>query len=170
VYEEILGDGVVLRRWQPRHLEELRDIVARSLPHIAAFMPSAAREVADPEAFLALVNTAWDDGVVFAYAIERDGRAVGHITSPPAAGGEIGCWIRIEDVGSGLGTTALRAVADAALASNPALSHVRASCNAANAASARMLTKAHFHVVERRPWTPRTPAEADEELVWLKNR
>jgi RimJ/RimL family protein N-acetyltransferase len=170
VNEEIVGDGVVLRRWRSSHVEQLRSIVATSLTHIARFMPSAASEVQDPEAFLTLVDSAWKQATVFAYAIERDGTLVGHITCPGHRGGQIGCWIRVEETGRGLGTAALRALADAAFASNDDLWLLEARCDAANVASQRMLEKAGFDLISHRTRLPRTPAEADEEMVWQRTR
>lgn len=75
IEEKIAGERIVLRRWHDSHLDQLRSIVSTSLDHIAIFMSSASGEVGDPEAFLALVREAWDDGEVFAYAIEEGDRS-----------------------------------------------------------------------------------------------
>lgn len=169
--ERIVGDRIVLRRWHESHLHQLRDIASSSLEHIATFMSSAASEIGDPDAFLVLVREAWDDGEVFAYAIEEGDRVVGHITfAPKPPGGVIGCWIRVEDIGRGLAASALRDLVKVAFLANPEITHIDASCNSANAASSRLLERAGFECIFRRPWQPRTPLEADEEQLWRVER
>lgn len=169
--EEITGDQIRLRRWEESHLDQLRVIVSTSIDHIAAFMASAASEVRDPPAFITLVREAWDEGAVFAYAIEEGDKVVGHISfTPQPPGGVIGCWIRVEDVGRGLATAALRTIVKAACDENPQITHFEASCNSANRASIRLLERAGFECIGRRPWQPRGPRESDEEQVWRAKR
>ena len=168
---EIVGDPVTLRRWDEAHLDQLRAIVASSLEHISTFMSTAASEIADPDAFLALVREAWDDGEVFAYAIEEVDLVVGHITfTPEPPGGVFGCWVRVEEAGRGLATAALGALVEAAFVTRSDVAYLEASCNVANLASTRLLGKVGFRCVDRRPWVPRTPSEGEEELVWRIRR
>ncbi len=168
--EVITGAEMELRRWMPSDREALAEIVTSSLPHIATYMPQAATELADPAAFLALASRLWAAGSVFAYSIVRAGRVVGHITlTPERSGAVVGYWVRSEDVGLGYATAAIGVLADAVFCSTDII-ELRADCNVANAASARVLAKAGFRLAGRRSWQPRTEAEAPEELLWVLDR
>lgn len=169
--ERIEGARVVLRRWRLSDVDALEEIVSSSLDHIAKFMSSAASEVADPAAFVALVDDAWNAGTVFAYAIEQASRIVGHITfSVAEPGGEIGYWVRVEDLGRGIATDALRTLTTHVFQTSTAVKSITSSCNAANVASTRVLENAGFRLESRKPWQPRNSCEADEELAFVLER
>ncbi len=171
VDETIGGSGIVLRRWSDAHLVVLGEIVTSSLGHIATFMPSAASEVATPEAFLALVDSAWNDGEVFAYVIEEDDRLVGHITfAPSATGGVIGYWVRVEDVGRGIATDAVKALAAGVSNTEPGVNSLHASCDASNAASRRVLEKSGFRPVPPPRVKPRLDDRGHQEIEWARER
>lgn len=161
--ERIEGNGVVLRRWRADDVDVLREIAATSLDYIARFMGSAASELAEPETFMVLAEQYWDDERVFAYAIERDDAVVGHITYGPD--GDVGYWVRVEAASSGVATAAARALAAHVFAKTPSTT-IASSCNAANAASRRVLEKSGFRLTGERPWTPRNEHEANTELTF----
>lgn len=167
VDERIEGDGITLRRWRAEDVDVLREIAASSLDYIARFMGSAASELADPEAFVTLAAQYWDDGRVFAYAVERDNEVVGHITYAPD--GDVGYWVRVEATGSGVATAAAGTLTNHVFAKTPN-SVIASACNAANTASRRVLEKSGFRLTGERTWTPRNEHEGDTELVFELTR
>ncbi len=164
----IIGDGLRLEKWRSSHITELSKIVATSLEHIGAWMPSAAAEVADPEAFVQGTERAWRSGTVYAYGIvERGGMVSGHITltpEPPIAG--VGYWVRIERLRRSIATRAVRALADAAFDERTDLTALELTCDEANTASAAVARSAGFTYVTSRRRDPRTPAESGQQMLW----
>jgi RimJ/RimL family protein N-acetyltransferase len=172
MHRTIKGDGITLTRWSSEHLPALIEILATSRAHIAAWMPNAAADLADPGAFIAAVGQLWDRGTVYCYAIlDADGEVAGHITLTPREGGaDAAYWIRVEKVGRGLASDALRALIKAALAQHEELSHIELTCDAANAASRRVAQKAGFQQIAVRHREPQTPSQSAVELVWRRER
>lgn len=141
-------------------------------PDLRAWMPSAAGEQQDADAFVAACHDAFDAGTTYAYAvIDGDGEVAGYANVTPDAGvATVAYWIRSDARRQGLASAAVGALGDAAFAAWPAVGRVQAHVDAANAASQGVLAKAGFLLASSTMRPPRTPAESDTELVLARPR
>jgi RimJ/RimL family protein N-acetyltransferase len=140
-----LGD-IVLRPWQDADAPAL--FRACQDPEISRWLllqQPYLREHAD--AFIEESRTMWRDGSGAAFAIvdAATDRLLGAVTrfGPDGHHASLGCWVAPEDRGSGIGTRALRAVADWTLATTSVL-RLDAYIVVGNDASERMTERAGF--------------------------
>jgi len=104
-----------LRRFSRRDLEALYEAVSASLPELAVWLPWArpGYNRDDALSFLRESIQAWRDNRAFDYSIRRHGqldRHIGNISiwtvSRSARTGEIGYWVRSDEISQGIATEA----------------------------------------------------------------
>ncbi len=177
--EVILEGPVELRRHTASDRDALVGAVNRSLDELRPWMPWAqARATAESIGdFLERSQRAWSDGAEFGYTIRPAGDTDGgdsvigacglHLRSDPGVA-EIGYWVRSDRTGSGVATSAARALTRAA----HDLSEVRRieiHCDADNGPSRAVAAKAGYLLdrVDRRLPFPRNPGETDQLMIWV---
>ena len=164
--ESIDVGSVRLERLRPGLTSSFAAAFRASEREVRAWMPSAAREQENPDAFVSMCAHAFDEGTAFAYAVVEGGDVVGYCSlTPHEAVAEVGYWIRSDRAGAGLATRVVRTVVATAFDVLPAVQRVHAHCDEANSASRRVAERAGLQLSEavRRP--PRTTSETDVELV-----
>lgn len=146
-----VGDGldledVVLRPWRDTDIPAL--CAAAADPEIAAWstLPQPFG-LAQAQAFLEESRSMWRDGTGAAFAIvsASSGTLVGAVTryGPQGHQSTLGCWVVPEARGRGIGTRALRAVADWTLATTATI-RLDAFIMVGNDVSERMTQRAGF--------------------------
>ncbi len=168
--DSTIGNGVTLRRWRASDVGALSEAAARSAEHLSAFLPSAIRELDDPELFIERAQDAWNGGRMYALAVlDADGRLAGQVTlTPDGITGEIGYWIAADRVGRGLATAAVRLLIAWAHEQHPELARLQLHCDLANVASARVAAKAGFRHAGRSAVSGRgTDAQSGVEMLWV---
>jgi len=143
----IEGDGVVLERFAPAHVEEHAAAFAASEAELRRWMPHASAEQEDSASFAGAAERAFDAGQTYPYAVTVGGEVVGYCNLTPADDGaeaEIGYWVRTDRTRAGIGARAIDALVTAAFATLPALRCVAADVHSDNVASRRLLAKCGF--------------------------
>jgi RimJ/RimL family protein N-acetyltransferase len=150
--EEHRAGDLLLRSYHPGDGLELNRAVVSSYAHLRTFMPWARAEttVEDSEERARRFRAAWllgeDQWVVGSW---RGGKLVAgtgfHLRGRPLEAGvaDIGMWVRADEAGHGLGTRVLQAMVDWADVGWP-FYRLTWSCDARNAASARVAEKCGF--------------------------
>jgi RimJ/RimL family protein N-acetyltransferase len=176
----LLADGRVrLRRHAAEDRRGLVDAVNRSLPELRPWM-SWAQAPATAESigvFLADSRAAWEKRREFGYAIRpaagdpKEAEIIGSCGLRVEARtglAEIGYWVRTDRTGQGVATSAARALTLAAREMRGVV-RIEIHCDAANGASRAVAGKLGYRLdhIERRPPSPRSPAETDELLIWV---
>lgn len=140
-----LGD-LCLRPWRATDVEAL--VEACQDPEIARWVSiPQPYTAADARAFIEEAAATWRDGSVAAFAIvaaETD-ELLGAVSrfGPEGHHASVGCWVRREARGRGVGTRSLRAVADWTFATT-AVIRLDAYILVGNTASERMTQRAGF--------------------------
>jgi RimJ/RimL family protein N-acetyltransferase len=149
-----LGD-VLLRPWRATDAPAL--FAACQDPEIARWVsiPQPYR-LADAQAFIAESSSMWRDGSGAAFAIvdAATDRLLGAVAryGPDGHQATLGCWVATEARGRGVGTRALRAVAEWTLATTDVV-RLDAYIIVGNETSARMAERAGFqHEGVLRAW------------------
>lgn len=164
-------DDLRLEQFHPEMAPALASAFAASEGELWTWMPSAASEQEDADAFIIRCSRAFDEGMTFAYGIVVAGDLVGYCNlTPHGDWAEIGYWIRSNATGAGLGTLAVRTLVDAAFEYVPDLIRVEAHCDKANRASRRVAEKAGLREVRTRRRNARTESESGTELVFAIER
>jgi RimJ/RimL family protein N-acetyltransferase len=139
-------DELVLRPWRRDDAGALFD--ACQDPEIARWVTiPQPYTLADAEAFIGAATTMWRDGTAAPFAIvaaDTD-RLLGAVTrfGPDGHQATFGLWLAVEGRGRGVGTRALRLVADWTLATTDAI-RLDAYIMVGNDASMRMTERAGF--------------------------
>ena len=140
-----LGD-IVLRPWRDADIPEL--CAALADPDIAAWaaqpQPFGAAEA---QAFVDESRSMWRDGSGAAFAVVSadSGKLIGAVSryGPDGHHASIGCWVVPEARGRGIGTRALKAVADWTMATTATI-RLEAFIIVGNEGSERMAQRAGF--------------------------
>jgi RimJ/RimL family protein N-acetyltransferase len=148
--EHRAGD-LLLRSYQPGDGPELNRAVVSSYAHLRRFMPWARPDTSEQESeeLARRFRAQWLLGENWVTGVWRDARLVGgsgfHLRDRPLEDGvaDIGMWVRADEAGRGLGTRVLQAMVDWADAAWP-FYRLTWSCDARNAASARVAQKCGF--------------------------
>jgi RimJ/RimL family protein N-acetyltransferase len=139
-------DDLILRPWQPSDAPEVLAVcqdpeIARWVTIPQPFLP------ADADAFIEKAASMWRDGTGAAFAIvdASTGRLLGAVTrfGPDGHQATFGLWLAPEARGRGVGTRALRLVADWTFATT-AVIRLDAFIMVGNEASNRMTESAGF--------------------------
>lgn len=176
-WEELTGDGVVLRRWRADQAPLVYRAVSESLDHLAPWMPFAVGgyTLADGETFLRRCVEEWDQGLNFNYGIRPadDVDAVAGscgIMSRPEGGAEIGYWLHSAYTGRGLATKASAALVAEAWRIGAAYVMIRH--DEANVRSGAVPQRLGFTFAERRTPTVEklTEGRIGVDVVWRLER
>jgi RimJ/RimL family protein N-acetyltransferase len=139
------SDRLRLRRFEPGDAVDLRALADH--PEVAATTLNLAYPytLADAQAFIRGVRTAWSGGRSLVFAIERkaDSKligAVGLTLQPNFDRAELGYWLGRAHWGRGYATEAARAVVDVGF-ERLNLNRIFAACFAGNSASERVMQK-----------------------------
>jgi ribosomal-protein-serine acetyltransferase len=177
---EVIVDGPVeLRRHTAFDCDALVDSVNRSLAELRPWMPWAQTPATDESIgeFLERSQRAWSDGIEFGYTIRPADDTTGyagiigacglHFRSEPGVA-EIGYWVRSDRTGSGVATSAARALTRAALDLSE-VHRIEIHCDADNRASRAVAAKAGYVLdrIDLRSPSPRAPAETDQLIIWV---
>jgi [ribosomal protein S5]-alanine N-acetyltransferase len=140
-----LGD-IVLRPWRDADIPAL--VAACQDPEIARWVSiPQPYQLADAHAFISESRSMWRDGSGAAFAIvdAAADRLLGAVSrfGPEGHQATLGCWVVREARGRGIGTRALRAVADWTLSST-AVIRLDAFIMVGNTTSERMTERAGF--------------------------
>jgi RimJ/RimL family protein N-acetyltransferase len=171
--ERIDIPGYILRRLTVRDAPALSVAANESLEHLRPWMPWATAEGVSVEAQrLRMSGPAWawaPDGD-YAYGVFlADGRLVGalglHRRVGPGAL-EIGYWVHVDHVRTGIATTSARALTDIGFALR-GVRRMEIHCDAANVASAAVPAKLGYRMVGSEDHEPEAPGEEGRRLIWV---
>ena len=167
----IEGDGVVLRWWREGDQATLREILDVSKDEFAGWLPGVTSDLGDLDTFVTEVAARSEAGTSWHYAIEVDGEALGQVSIHPIDGdagrAEIGYWVRSDRTGAGIAPRAVRAVAEAALASG--MARLVIHCDEGNVRSAAVARKSgftHTGTVDLDRSLPGTAVQTWREMTW----
>jgi RimJ/RimL family protein N-acetyltransferase len=172
--ETIAVDNLVLRRHRVSDAAAIAQAVKDSLADLQPWMPWADERSASTEfqrIRLRQEKPFWDNGSVYTYLITReaDGRLLGIVGLHRRVGAgalEVGYWLRTGETGSGVMTSAVKAVTGAALAL-PGIHKVELHCDEANRRSAGVARRAGYTLTTIRAKEPEAPAETGREMIWV---
>ena len=172
-FPDIIDAGpVVLRRWRPEDEGALTAAVACSARALWAWVPHSADELADPTRFLAAMVAEFNAGSGYGFAMIDGAELVGSCNLVWRGGdwAEIGYWVRTDRENRGYATDAVRALSSAGFAALEDLERIELHCDANNAASARVASKAGYEHVDTRTRAAVTKAQSEREMIWAKSR
>jgi RimJ/RimL family protein N-acetyltransferase len=140
-------DDLILRPWQPTDAPEVYAVCQD--PEIARWVTIPQPfGLADADAFIESSRATWRDGTGAPFAIvdSATGRLLGAVTrfGPEGHQATFGLWLAPEARGRGVGTRALRLVADWTFATTSAI-RLDSFIMVGNEASNRMVERAGFH-------------------------
>lgn len=167
--------GLELRRHRVEDAPAVADGAGASLPALAAWLPWATADAADParqRARLAQGDRRWDVGTDDDYVIVADDRVVGCMGLHPRLGPgavEIGYWLRTDQTGRGLVTACAGALTGVALAL-AWIERVEIHCDQANERSAGVARRLGYRL-DRVEDTPVAPGagwrETGRSMIWV---
>jgi len=169
--------GLELRRHRVEDARAVADGVGASLPELAAWLPWATAEAAEPErqrARLAEDADRWAAGDAFGFVMVADGGVVGCMGLHPRVGPggvTIGYWLRTDRTGRGIVTACAGALTGAALGLT-GVERVEIHCDEANERSAAVARRLGYRLDRVMP-TPAAPggrsgtAETGRTMVWV---
>lgn len=167
-------ERLVLRCWEPRDAQQLKDAIDSSLDHLRAWMPWAYGE---PEALDAKAKrlrgfrALFDADKDFIYAIFNADESLviggsGLHTRPGEGAREIGYWIRTSHINQGCATEASAALTKVAFEVE-AVDRVEIHCSPHNLASASVPRKLGFkHEATLRRQGPVKDGEPVDSMIW----
>lgn len=171
----VVRPDLVLRRWRTGDAGALADLVRTARDHLRPWLPWVASYDDDAAAaaatFLAQRDPAWDDALAFAYAMTTPGEdeaivgSVGLENRIGDGGLEIGYWLVPAATGRGLMTSAVAALADAALALEP-VARLEIHHDVANLRSGAVPARLGWQRVRERTRPLEAPAETGRTVVW----
>jgi len=150
--EEHRSGDLLLRSYQPDDWPELQRAVVSSYAHLRTFMPWARADTTAEQSqenarrFRAIWLLGEQEWVTGVWRADKLVAGTGfHLRGRPLDAGvaDIGMWVRADEAGRGLGTRVLQAMVDWADAAWP-FYRLTWSCDARNAASARVAEKCGF--------------------------
>lgn len=154
--EQIRGQRILVRRWQPGDADSLKQAIDESLAGLKAWVPWGAAEPSPLSVVRERLEKferefgqdgSWGFGV-FSTSENRLLGGIGlHGRIGPTAV-EIGYWVRASGAGRGIATEAVQLLTTVAMAAG--VSHVEIHCDPGNKASARVAAKAGFRHAETR--------------------
>ena len=167
-----LGGVGVLQRLHLKLVQEFAAAFAAAEPDLREWMPSAAKEQEDAEAFVDACVSAFDAGATFAYAIVAPThQVIGYINLTAATPhAVVAYWVHPQWRGRGIAARAVRVLVDAVFASHENIQRIHAHLDAANVASRRVLDDAGFHHHETFTRPPRTGSESETEWLFVRER
>ncbi len=171
--EIIVGDGLVLRRWQPADGPRILAAVERSLPELRRFMPWAM-ETPTLESVGSYLEISWRPPESFGYGLfDAGGEVVGGFGLHGRRGPgilEIGYWVRSDRTGQGYASAAARALTDVSFGHFPSTFRVEIRCDPANVASAAVAAKLGFSLDARVAAEVEAEAQTGVQEVWATTR
>lgn len=173
--EQLEGDGVILRRWQPGDAPLLHDAVTESLEHLRPWMDWVSQEPLTVEQRRSMIEgweREWRLGGDILYGLFVGGEAVGgcglhHRRGPSAL--EIGYWVRPGFLRRGIATAAARLLTDAAF-SLPGIEVVEIHHDKANVPSRGVPAALGYEFVGETPDERAAPAEVGIDCAWRMTR
>jgi len=150
--EEHRSGDLLLRSYQPDDGPELQRAVVSSYAHLRTFMPWARADTTAEQSqenarrFRAIWLLGEQEWVMGVWRADKLVAGTGfHLRGRPLDAGvaDIGMWVRADEAGRGLGTRVLQAMVDWGDAAWP-FYRLTWSCDARNAASARVAEKCGF--------------------------
>jgi RimJ/RimL family protein N-acetyltransferase len=170
--EIVIADDVVLRRVVDDDLEPLVAAVNVSLDHLRPWMPWAQRPATSDSIgeFLREAAGAWASGREFQYAIRvaSSSAIVGccglHARCGPGAL-EIGYWVHVDYLRSGIATVMAQALTSTAL-NMEGVERVQIRCDEANVASAAVPSKLGYRLRGTEHRAPLATTETGTRMVW----
>src|ERR1039458_4230802 len=168
-------DRLLLRRWVAADAELLAVAVAESLEHLRPWMPWVAQEPLSLQRRRAMIEEweqAWlrgGDVVVGAFVGARVAGGCGLHRRIGCGGLEIGYWTHPAFLRTGIATTAVAMLTDAAVAV-PGITRVEIHHDRANEASAGIPRTLGYHLIGQVADEPQAPGEVGVECRWRITR
>ncbi len=161
------------RPWSPGDQSAFEEAVAGSLPHLSAWLPWARipleEQWAGLQEFMQRPASAQD--VLYAIFDAEETKVLGGIGIHHRGADderEIGYWLRLEAVGKGYMTEAVRAVTTAVFAALP-IAAVTIVCDPANTRSAAVPQRIGFPLAGVFP-TKQSVPDRTEDMIWRTTR
>ncbi len=172
-----LGDDALLRQFRPSDAANVARAVGDSMDHLRPWMPWADAQSADA-AFqrdrlrrlpgLAARREEWQYGLFRPGASDVLG-SFGLMTRRGPGTMEIGYWLHVDAVGTGLATRAAGALTDTALTLD-GVERVYICCDEANARSAAIPQRLGFVLARVEDRAPEAPGEQGRLMFWERAR
>lgn len=174
VPDTFIGDGYLLRRWEPADAPALQRAISESAEHLKPWL-GFMQKPQTLELQRAKIHgwvQAWGQGGDAEYALVVDGELAGGVSLLRRRGPgvlEVGYWIHSGYLRRGLATDTTRTLTRAAL-QHPAIAAVEIHHDKANLASEAIPRRLGFRLIGERPVPPRAPLETGTDRVWSTSR
>jgi RimJ/RimL family protein N-acetyltransferase len=170
-----VGDYIV-RKYELSDAQALVDAVTDSYKHLEPWMPWIKFEpqsVIQREELIATWNKSWEQRTEFVMGIFLGDRVVGgsglHLRGSENTV-EIGYWVHVDYIGTGIATQVSRALTEAAFALWEDIDTVEIHHDEANVASGKVPDLLGFQHVSTGQRAPEAPAECGVMYRWIKRR
>jgi RimJ/RimL family protein N-acetyltransferase len=173
--ETIHAEDLMLSRVSVDDIGALVTAINQSLEHLRPWMawaqnPASVGSMAD---FVARADLNWMRGTEFQYVVRRGSATFAGACGLHARDGpgvlEIGYWVHVDHLQTGIATKAARGLTQAAFAL-PQVERIEIKCDAANSRSAAVPRKLGYHLVNSRPRPDPDPDAPQPPIAWAIDR